>query len=821
MAVISEIVKSRKATVILDGNSIAYRAYFKAPPLMAGNIPTGVIHVFLSVLEKLGAIPEVSRIIAVFDAKGKNHRHEISESYKATRQAMPEDLSQQIEALKEIIPHMGISLYSVPGYEADDVIYTLAEEADAPVWLVTKDKDLCQLVGDKIKIYDYQSGSLMDRNGVFEKFGLYPDKILDMLSLAGDASDNIPGVAGIGVKTAKTLIEKYGSIEGIYENIEAIKGKLQEKLIEGKENAFLSRELATLVKVEEVPPAVSSRDTGKLKELYEKYRLKYHLNKLESAESGAFDSYAAIKTEADVFGYDCQMLEEGPVEKPELIAFIDGAVFAAGGGFYEIYGGSPDIACDFYFDLKNLVKKGFPRGERLTDIMLAGWLTDPDSGGIKKAKAESPGEFISRLYALRHTVAANLKELGLEELYYQMELPVAYILASAENAGILVDEDKIKKASDDLKLEVNAVLASINNRADIALNPNSPKQLGAYLYDVVGLKPLKKNKRGYSTDEDTLIDLRNIYPDKSEIIDDILKYRELNKILSTYTMNLLDFRGPDRRIRTDFKQTGTATGRLSSANPNLQNIPQGRGIAGEIRKAFVAAAGKTFVSIDYSQIELRILAHLSGDENLISSFMNDIDIHSMTARSIFHLSEDENITPEIRRVAKAVNFGILYGLSTFGLSRDTKVSGAEAKIFIDRYFQSYPMVGRFIADTIAETKEKGYSSTISGRKRFIKDINSRNGNIRQRAERMAVNAPIQGSAADIIKLAMIECDRYIKTNGIQAELLLQIHDELLFEVEDSEAERFSIEAKKVMESVFQMNVPLVVNCKTGKNWGDL
>lgn len=819
MAVISEI-EGDKVTVIIDGNSVAYRAYFKAPPLTAGGIQTGVIHVFLSVLDKLSKNDAIGKIVAVFDAKGKNHRHELLQAYKATREAMPEELSAQIEVLKEIIPLTGVPLYSVSGYEADDVIYTLAEKTIGEVWLVTKDKDLHQLVGDKVKIYDYQTDNIIDREKVLEKFGLYPEKILDMLSLAGDSSDNIPGVAGVGMKTAHSLLEKYGDMEGVYNNISEIKGKLQEKLIIGKENAYLSRQLASLVHLDELPDAPALRNVDRLKEIYEKYRLKSHLNKLSSEVSDDIKTGDELEDfSATGFSETVVLLEEGAVAVPELIAFIENQVYAAGGGNYEICGNRK--TAPFYFDLKNLLKGGFIGEEKSFDIMLGGWLADPDSGGFKKTKNEDIIDFLSGIYAQREAVAKRLQELELEELYYKIELPVAYILAHAEMVGILIDETKLRETANSLKIAVNSMLASINNKANFALNPNSPKQLGSYLYDVLGIKPLKKNKQGYSTDEETLLELRELYPDHRDFIDDILKYRELNKILSTYTLNLLDFRGADGRIRTDFKQSGTATGRLSSANPNLQNIPQRSGVAQDIRSAFIAGVGKTFVAIDYSQIELRILAHMSGDENLVASFMDNIDIHSMTARSIFHLDEDSVISSELRRIAKAVNFGILYGLSAFGLARDTKVTAGEAKIFIDRYFELYPGVGSFISKIIEETKQKGYCHTILGRKRFIKDINSRNGNIRQRAERMAVNAPIQGSAADIIKLAMIGCHDYIKQSGVNAQLILQIHDELLFEVADGEVENFSLEAKKIMESVFKLNVPLLVNCKTGKNWGDL
>lgn len=796
-------------TVIIDGNSVAYRAFFKAPPLTADGMPTGVIHVFLIVLEKLFKTNGVKRVIVVFDAKGKNKRHELLGEYKATRAVMPEGLSGQIEALKEIVPLTGTPLYCVAGYEADDVIYTLTKKIDGDIWIVTKDKDLHQLVNDRVKIYDYQTESTLGREEVFLKLGIYPESVRDMLSLAGDTSDNIPGVAGVGPKTAVTLLEKYKDLDGVYAHIDEIKGKVQEKLLSGKESAYLSRKLVELFYIDELQEAPSKRDETALRNIYEKYKLKYHLMYISTGESVA-------KNEEEI---KSTIYEEGHAEEPYMVVFSEGKAYAAGGGYYEEYSGG--IVNSVCYDVKSLIKAGADVQGKPSDFMLISWLNDPDSGGLKQLKTENTGAFLGRLAAENERTGRRLKELGLESLYYDIELPVACILADMEKCGIGINASAVREVAGQLKADIMTVSDKISGRAQALININSPKQLGIYLYDVLGLKPPKKNKKGYSTDEETLLELRDAYPERAEVIDDILKYRELNKLLSTYTVNMLEYRGSDGRIRTEFKQTGTATGRLSSTNPNLQNIPQRGPFAKALRTAFTAKEGYSFVSFDYSQIELRVLAHMSGDDALISSFLNNIDIHSVTARSIFHLAEWEEVSDDMRRIAKAVNFGVLYGLSAFGLARDARVSVSEAKKFIESYFSLYKDVRGFINGVIEKTRRDGFCETILGRKRFIADVASRNVNVRQRAERMAINAPVQGSAADIIKLAMIACDKYIKESGADAALILQIHDELIFEVADGATDEFRQRITEIMETVFKMRVPLVVNSYIGKNWGEL
>lgn len=788
-----------RVTVLIDGNSVIYRAFYNVPPLTAGGVPTGVIHVFLSVLEKLRKNPEISDIIIIFDAKGKNRRHEMFESYKATRQAMPEDLIVQLNILKEMLPYTGYPIYCVEGYEADDVINTLSQTINNRVWIVTKDKDLHQLVNDKVQIYDYQKDEVIDREKVYEKFGLYPESIPDMLALMGDTSDNIPGIAGIGPKTAKTLLDDYKNLDNIFANVENLKGKTKEKIMQGRESAYLSRELVKLFFIDNMTPSHIERDEEKLKYYYELYQLKQQLASLNN-----------VSIEAAALEYE-------QVNNPVIMAYLNDKIYAVDEtSYYEYEKGEPV----YYYDIKSLIKKGINIPEKAFDILLADYLMDPDAGGIRQLKDESDGEFFGKLYKKSKDLFDKLKENSLDKLYYEMEEPVARIIAEMEQTGIMINAENIKSVADKLKTFIDLEYNKIKDMAGFDLNPNSPKQLSSYLYDKLGLKGAKKNKSGYSTDEDTLKDLRISYPEYDSFISSILKYREINKLYSTYTLNLLEY-VKDGRIHTEFKQTGTATGRLSSSNPNMQNIPQKGEYAEILRSSFVAKKGCKLVSLDYSQIELRILAHLSEDENLIKAFNENKDIHTITALNIFHLSSADEVTHDIRRIAKAVNFGILYGLSSFGLARDTKVTRKEAQSFIDGYFALYPKVKIFIDEIIKQTREKGYCSTILGRKRNIHDINSRNANIRTRAERMAVNAPIQGSAADIIKLAMIECDKYIKENGIDAKCILQIHDELIFEVNENIVSEFTDIMKNIMERAVSLSVPLLVNAETGDNWGQL
>lgn len=810
-----------KATVLIDGNSVIYRAFYNVPPLSANGIPTGVIHVFLSVLDKLKNNKSIKNIVLVFDAKGKNYRHDMYPAYKETRDKMPEDLIVQLNLLREILPYTGYKIYVVEGYEADDVINTLSKDIEGPVWIITKDKDLHQLVNDKVKIYDYQKDILIDREKVFEKFELYPEKIADMLAIAGDTSDNIPGVAGIGPKGAKKLLDEYGDIDGIYANIDKLKGKQKENLINNKENAYLSRKLVALTYIEDIQGQQIPKDENKLREYFEKYNLKQHLNALNNSANLNSDTNN-LENNSNNAQY---ALKNGKVENPEIIACINDEYYGCDEKNYECYTKEKveNLTPKYYYNIKAMLKNNIKIKDNPIDLMVTSWLQDPDSGGLKPLKNENVEEFLGKLILEDDNVINSLKENDLMKIYEDIELPVTRILAEMENVGIILDVDKLKGVAEFVQNQLNIALLNIKENLGVGddFNPNSPKQIAAYLYDKLQLTGTKKTKSGFSTDEDALKDLLVNYPEHFDKINSILKYREISKLNSTYTINLLEYLEEDGRIHTEYKQTGTATGRLSSSNPNLQNIPQRGEWAKILRKSFVSKEGYSFLSLDYSQIELRVLAHLSQDKNLVRAFNENVDVHDMTARNIFHIDNNAEVDSDMRRMAKAVNFGIVYGLSAFGLARDIKVTQKEAKQFIEGYNELYVGVFHYMNNIKADAHLNGYSQTIHGRKRYIRDINSRNANLKNRAERMAINAPIQGSAADIIKLAMIKCNDYIKKENVDAKMVLQIHDELIFEVNDNIIDEFREKITNLMENADQLSVPLIVNSEVGKNWSEL
>jgi DNA polymerase-1 len=787
--------------LIIDGNYIAYRVFHKSPPLTnSRGEPTAVIHGFLqyllSVIDKLK--PE--EIYVVFDAPGKNHRHDMLEAYKETREAMPEDLRPQIAALKEIVPLMGLPMLCVSGYEADDVIYTLSQTG-GDVLIASKDKDLHQLVDERVKMLDPSSSTPVDREGVIEKFGLPPEKILDMLALSGDTADNIPGVAGVGPKTAQKLLDDYGTLEGVYENIDSIKGKLKEKLEADREKAFLSRELARLIYITDmITPNTEKDDTAlsaKLSEL--------ELNTIHKR----------------IFSSSAKQTSKIEIKDIAITACIEGSIWVAENGKAEEKTPASIKSGALLYDLKHIYKATGIKPEKPLDIMLISWMNEPDIGGIKPIKEETPEAFLARLGESAQAEINKLEENGLTSLYESMEIDFTYILAEMERKGVKLDPERINIVEARLEDELSIIQAKLVQAVGRDINLNSPKQLSSFLYEELGIKPFKKTKTGFSTSEEALRELLVFNPAFEEIINNILRHRELSKLLSTYTHTLVDFINPEtKRIHTEFRQTGTATGRLSSTAPNMQNIPQKGDFAGEIRSAFIAEDGYSFVSFDYSQIELRILAHLTQDKALVEAYKNGLDIHTQTAAKVFDVPENK-VDSKMRRMAKAVNFGIIYGLSAFGLSRDTGVSPKEAQIFIDKYFSTYSGVKAFIAKTVEEAKKNGFAKTILGRKRFISDINSRNRNIAMKGERVAVNTQMQGSAADIIKLAMLECDRWIRKSGLDAHLILQLHDELVFEVKEEQAEELARAVRKIMENAVPLSVPLSVNGSVGKNLGEL
>jgi DNA polymerase-1 len=789
--------------IVIDGSYIAFRTFHKSPPLTnSKGVPTSVIHgVLQTIITQINKYGK-ENVAVVFDAKGKNRRHDIHPEYKATRDTTPEDLGVQFGIMDEVIPLLGVAYYKIDGHEGDDIMATIASHTDDEIGMLTKDKDLFQILDDRVKIFDSQKNEFLGPEMVREKFDIAPEKVLELLALAGDTADNIPGVAGVGVKTAAKLLNEHGSLDGIYENIESVKGKLKEKLIKDKENAYLSRDLVTLDILDKVPEVEIKDDPEALKAKLLELELKTIYEKL--------------------FGEKQEIvLKEGEVKDIFLAVYDDGKIYVTDKKNYEEAKEHSLEKAEFFYDIKGIYRKTGLYLEDAFDLYLASWLNDPDTGGLKKGKADSAEQFIARLCAVCESEKNRLEDNGLMDIYLGMELPVAYVLGMMENNGIAFDKDVMKKVADHLQDEVSAISDKIKNFVGHDINLNSPKQLQQFLFDELELQPVKKTKTGFSTDEEALRAMMPVNPMYTHILEDILKYRELAKLLSTYALPLADYVNDETgRIHSSFRQTGTATGRLSSVNPNMQNIPMKGEYGVKLREAFIPRDGYSFVSFDYSQIELRILAHLTEDEKLTEAYRNNEDIHTKTASGIFGVGADQ-VDSDMRRLAKAVNFGILYGLSAFGLSRDTGIPQKDAKTFIERYFATYPKVKDFIAEVTAETRELGYAKTLAGRKRFIKEIRSKNRTVAMRGERIATNVPMQGSAADIIKLAMIKCQQIIDDKDYDAFMVLQVHDELVFEVKDDQIEDFSGKVQDIMESVMELNVPLTVNGAAGKNLGEL
>ena len=798
--------------IIIDGSYIAFRTYHKSPPLTnSKGGPTSVIHgvmqTIITQINKYGA----ENVAVVFDAKGKNRRHEIFPEYKATRDATPEDLGVQFGIMDELIPLLGVAYYKIEGYEGDDIMATLASNTDEEVGMLTKDKDLYQMIDDRVKLYDSQTGEFHGADMVEDKFGVPPEKVRELLALMGDTADNIPGVPGVGKVTAAKLLKEHGSLDGIYENIDSVKGKLKDKLADNKDNAYLSYDLVGLDVLPENPQVEIVKNETALSEKLMELELKTIHAKLFSKE----------KTEAAADKVSETVVSKGDVGQPKLVLCDDGKIYVTDGSNYCELDGHDISDVQHYYDIKNIYRTAGVKNDHALDLFLISWLNDPDSGGLTKGKTDTLEQFIGTLIDSAEKETERLKANGLEDVYKDMELPVAYCLGAMENNGIGFDQSVMEQVASRLQDEVAEISDKIKTFVGRDINLNSPKQLQEFLFDEIGLQGLKKTKSGYSTDEESLRGMIPMNPMYAHVLEDILKYRELAKLLSTYALPLGGYVCSETgRIHSQFRQTGTATGRLSSVNPNMQNIPMKGEWGVRLREAFIPAEGFSFVSFDYSQIELRILAHLSGDEHLREAYRNNEDIHTKTAAGIFGTAP-EKVDADMRRLAKAVNFGILYGLSAFGLSRDTGVPQKEAKVFIEKYFATYPRVKEFIEKIAKDTKKTGYAETLAGRKRFIKEINDRNKTVAMRGERIATNVPMQGSAADIIKLAMVECQELLDDKRYNALMVLQVHDELVFEVADTDVEAFSRQVKDIMESVMELEVPLVVNGAAGKNLGEL
>ena len=848
-----------KKLMILDGNSVVNRAFYGVRPLNAPDgTPTNAVYGFLAILQKLFEGEAPDSLCVAFDLPAPTFRHEMYEGYKAQRKPMPEELAVQMPLLKETLDAMHIRRLEAAGWEADDVLGAVSAICEKSGWaceIVTGDKDSFQLITETTSVLHVKSRMgqtetiLYDRARFEEEYGFAPPLMVDLKALMGDASDNIPGVPGIGEKTALDLVRRYGRVADIYAGLDSldIKDSVRKKLAAGRESAEMSYTLATISReapVELKPEDASwSRDFGP--ELYavldrlgfrrfiEKWGLAPAPEAVQETESRAMPELSALtaqEAEARIRAAETLGLAL-PGDDLDSLSLCDGeAIFTLNWGeLGEDYNRllrlvfSPEVKKSAHGvkDLMGLaLAEGLGTEGFVFDTELAAYVLDPTESGYDLGKltkrylgAELP-EARAAL-ELMAPMRAKLAENGAEKLYFDIELPLCQVLAEMERAGFLVDRKALADFGESLTAGIDALQRGIWELAGHEFNINSPKQLGEVLFDELMLPAGKKTKTGWSTNADILEKLIGKHP----IIGDILEYRMLTKLKSTYADGLLKVISTDGRIHTNFRMTVTATGRLSSTEPNLQNIPVRRELGAQIRRMFVAAPGCVLVDADYSQIELRLLAHISGDETMQNAFKSGEDIHAVTASQVFGLPLSE-VTPAQRSSAKAVNFGIVYGISAFSLAQDIKVSPAEARAYIDAYMQKYHGVREYMDRVIAEAKERGYVETLFGRRRPVPELKASNFNTRSFGERVARNMPIQGTAADIIKLAMVNVRRRLRAEGMEARLILQVHDELIAECPEREAERVAALLEEEMERAVTLSVPLTAEAHSGHSWAE-
>ncbi len=823
--------------LILDGNSILNRAFYAIPHLTAPDgLHTGGIYGFLVTFLRTLKAENPERVAVAFDLPAPTFRHKAYSEYKATRHKMPSELAEQMPVLKEILSIMEIPILELEGYEADDIIGTvsrLCEEEGMDCRILTGDRDDLQLASEKthILLTTTKGGKTetveYDGKAVEEKYGLSPEGLIEVKGLMGDTSDNIPGVRGIGEKTALSLIQKYKTVEGVYENLGDMKGAQLTKLTEGRDMAFLSRELGRICR--EVPishdlSALSVKD-------YDKDALGKMFRRLEFralSEELALPEEKKEEFAAEALPYD------GSLERAETLYVLkEGEQFYAAKG-ETVFALSGEEALSLLREkpmaghgikeiMVFLLKNGILPKAAAFDTEIAAYILDPAQSryDIKHLCETYLGKRPATLAAacillpdLIEVLKKEMEERAQTALYFDLELPTVRALAEMEHEGILAKGEQLAALSETLSQGIEGLETAIYAAAGEVFNVQSPKQLGVILFEKLGLPAAKKTKTGYSTDAAVLEKLRQKHP----IIEDILEYRQLAKLKSTYAEGLLPMINKETgRIHSTFHQTVTATGRLSSSDPNLQNIPVKTELGREIRKVFAAKDGFVLVDADYSQIELRVLAHMSGDARMQEAFRENADIHTKTAAQIFGVAE-HMVTPEMRMRAKTINFGIIYGMGDFTLASDLKTSRKEAKNYIDSYFYTYGGVRDFMEQAKDFARENGFVKTMLGRRRYVPEMQSANFNVRAFGERVAMNAPIQGSAADIIKLAMLKVADALRREVPEAHLVLQVHDELLVEAPEGEAEKVAALMKREMESAIDMAVPLLAEVGYGKSW---
>ena len=863
-----------KKLLILDSNSILNRAFYGVRYLSAKDgTPTNAIYGFLNILLKLIKEQEPDYICAAFDVKAPTFRHKQYEGYKAQRKPMPEGLAAQMPLAKDVLRAMDVTILEKEGYEADDIIGTVArlcEESEISCFIATGDKDDLQLASDKTKVIltvtksGYNETIIYDDKAVKEKYHVTPTEFIDVKALMGDPSDNIPGVKGVGEKTAMSLIEKHHSIEYIYENIDDIglKGAMLQKMKDGREMAFMSKELATINRNTPIEFNAEKcvfdgfENNGELYEILKRLELNSIIKKLDL--SGGDN----VKESEDIFkDFSYQVGDKNMIsgDKVTVVLDFDGdniSSAAVGAGNNAVVLNEQDDIKELLeddsiakvmFDVKEAIVKLNCRIDIKNiadDTAIAAYLVDPAKNEytIEKLASEYFGTVIEKpevkqlsllddvetdrseylakcavaLGVLNECIGDKIKENGQEKLYQEVELPLVTVLAHLEINGFLVDDNQLKEFADKLGEKIDALTNEIYMLAGEEFNINSPKQLGVILFEKLELKPVKKTKTGYATNADVLEKLR----DKHPIVNFIMEYRQLAKLKSTYCDGLTAVVNPNtHRIHSVFTQTVTVTGRLSSTEPNLQNIPTRTELGREIRKMFVAKEGYVLVDADYSQIELRVLAHIANDETMINAFRNNEDIHAVTASQVLGIPL-EDVTKEQRSSAKAVNFGIVYGIGEFSLAQDLHISVKEAKAYIESYLEKYHGVRNYMESIKEQAKKDGYVKTMLNRIRYIPELKSPNYNIRQFGERVALNTPIQGTAADIIKLAMVRVDNRLINEGLKSKLILQVHDELIVEAHKDEVDKVKQILSEEMQSAMELNVPLKVDMSTGHSWYD-
>ncbi|HZK57149.1 MAG TPA: DNA polymerase I [Clostridia bacterium] len=893
--------------IIIDGNSLVNRAFYALPPLSTTDgMQTNAIYGFLTMLFRVMEDYNPDYIGIAFDKKAPTFRHKEFTDYKAGRKKMAPELFAQIEPLKEILDAFNIYRIELEGFEADDLIGTLSEYCDnkgIETLIVTGDKDAFQLATDRTKVLFTKRGitnlEIYDGKRVFEEYEVTPEQFIDLKGLMGDKSDNIPGIPGVGEKTAVKLLKQFESIENLIQNTEKITGaKLKQRVESNKEQAVLSKRLATIVT--NVPISINldqlkrrEANHEKLMKLFRRYEFNSLIPRIEKGmgqtnEIGGDTGMAKIipkENISEVIDMDelktmiNEVKEHGTIilktitEGKNIITDDIIHLAATVTGDVQYYINLKDfkdeqellrilkeilednrvkkIGHDLKKEIVHFYRYGINISNLHFDTMIGEYLIDPAKSGynLKDLASQYLGQEIvnelrtmdrrgnqislweasdnghrklicSQVRAINgiyQPIRERLKNLDLEELYYNIELPLVEVLASMEFRGIRVDRNILLDLEIEFREKIEQLTEEIYNLSGVRFNINSPKQLGEVLFDKLGLPPIKRTKTGYSTNAEVL---EKLY-DKHYVIPKISEYRQISKLKSTYVDGLLAIINPvTNRIHSNFNQTVVSTGRISSTEPNLQNIPVRLDMGKRIRKVFICEKGHAFIDADYSQIELRVLAHIANDENLMDAFVKNQDIHKRTASEIFKVPMDE-VTPSMRNSAKAVNFGIVYGISDFGLSRNLDIPVHRAKQYINGYFEKYPSIKHYMENTIKEAEDKGYVSTIFHRRRYLPELRSSNSNVRNFGERMAMNTPIQGSAADIIKIAMIKIYKALKEGNFGAKLILQVHDELLIECPENEMEAVIKMLRESMENAVKMSVPLKVDISYANNWYDI